>query len=119
MSTATVFRDRPLAISEKDENTIITDYWLNFMSVRRRSESQSVFPKRDLELKVNDFCRRLDTLSVERRTLADRLDASLKPAPQLRIAGPEQVRGPFTEPGHSSLLGRVRTGLFWGIQKLL
>ena len=130
VSTATVFRDRPHAISEKDENTIITDYWLNFMSVRRRDENPSVCPRRDLELKVDDFCRRLDLLSTERSTLADELDrvrrdvrsefaTGLKSSPQLRIAGPDELRGPLAEPGRGSLLDRVRTGLYLGIQKLL
>ena len=130
MSTATVLQDRPLAISERDENTIITDYWLNYMSVRRLDQSPSAFPRRDLELKVDELCRRLDTLLVERKTLADKLDrarkelrsefgAGLKAASPPRLtAGPEQLSRPITQPCRGSLLGRV-AGLFLGIQKLL
>lgn len=74
VSTATAFRDRPVAASEKDENTIITDYWLSYMSVRRLDESRLwAPPKPDLESKVEDFCRRLNTLSRERRTLTGEL----------------------------------------------
>lgn len=142
MSTATVLTDRPHPISEKDENTIITDYWLNFMSVRQQDENHESAPRnREIELKVEDFCRRLNTLSLERRTLVTGLERmrqdvwrefarDSRPSPsnningsalsQLHMAKPDQLRGPFAEPSRDSLLGRVRSsGLYLTIQKLL
>jgi len=141
VSTATIFADRPDSARQEDANTIITDYWLNFMSVRQRDEQHETAPRnRDLESKVEDFFHRLNALSLERRTLVTGLermrqnvceqfaggsrpslsnDTKNSALSQLRMAGPDQLRSPFAEPGRNSLLGRVRSsGLYLTIQKL-
>jgi hypothetical protein len=116
VSTATVFADYPQSNTEQDENTLITDYWLSFMSARQQEETSE--PQRrlnELELKVEDCCRRLNTLSQERITLTTELErikqgacAGSGPTCNTVTVKPEQ--SPFAERGHKSLLPLVLSG---------
>ena len=55
MNTARVLADPQPII---DENTLITDYWLSFMSARLQEEKCEPQPRTpDLELKVEDLRR--------------------------------------------------------------
>ena len=141
MSTATIFSDPPHPAREEDANTIITDYWLNFMSARQRDEKHESAPRNlDLESKVEGFCRRLNALSLERRTLVTGLermhqnvweqfsggsrpslrnDTNSAALSQSHMAASDRSRGTVVEASRGSLLDRVRSsGFYLTVQKL-
>ncbi len=106
MSTATVFAD-PLHFSrDLDENTIIADYWLEFVSVRQHElkPDESSLPE-EIKLKLDDLCRHLSAISQTRSLLAKELQLAVRSMAGASAAalpdgnGPVRtVDGPFNAP---------------------
>jgi hypothetical protein len=70
VSTARIFADCLPASSDADENTVITDHWLSFVSVRQGDLKADPSAPRvgELKLDVDDFSRRAKTIPDSRKT---------------------------------------------------
>ena len=129
MSTATAFADSGLVGRDLDENTVITDYWLSFVSVRHQdSMPDGSEVRKECEFKLDELCRHLSVIAQGRLILDNGLQSS---RPTLSAQASVQPRGdcpgaPSTPAGRgkrlpvrSRILEAVRSSFLYAtIQKL-
>ncbi len=86
------FQDYNSPAKSPDENTIITNYWLEFVTARQETEDPPRPPRPsdgELYAKVKDFGRRIEDLLADNESIRAQLEKLHSPEPPHGAGGPE------------------------------
>ncbi|HYK87367.1 MAG TPA: hypothetical protein VE398_01260 [Acidobacteriota bacterium] len=136
MTTAGVFQDYLRPGTTLDENTILTDYWLDFVAVRQEVEEpahrQNPAPTGELYGRIQDLGEKLEVLVEDQRRIRRQFERSIaaaRPVCGTGLDGEPAAGRLTTQPGTGSkgrgrrqglsLVDRFRNStLYAAIQKL-
>ncbi len=115
--------DYPTTGPQVNENTLITDYWLDFMAARgdRESQSSNPLPALELQHRWKDLVRRINDLLSDQAKLRQVFETALPQtltsahtplqfSKSLHSPTTSPTRGSARKPGKASTSSRRRTG---------